>query len=494
MNNRQLEKALRTAAEHAAPDDLEGLLSRCGPQKGTVISMEERKKTVPARRRFLPVVIAACLVLVIAGGLFTVQQLQGGQVASVVSLDVNPSITLKLNSREIVLDAIAENADAETVLDGMDLKGDDLNKAMNAIIGSLLKNGYVDQLANSILITVEDQDAQRAASLQEKLSAEAESILSAAQVSGAILSQTLDGSDASLQSLAETYGISEGKASLIQSIVDASGGVQSFEGLVGLSINELNLLSSSMVVPQGTNPGVNDDRTLVSTGTPDQSGYIGAEAALQAAYTAAGVSAGDVILIKSGFDYEDGRMVYEMEFLAADVKYEYDIDALTGAVVKSERESYAGVEQNVQSADMGRDAALEAACTAAGVSAGDVTDLTVEMDYDHGRLVYEIDFWCGTTSYDFEIDAATGEVRKQEQESHPGAMNAGDAIGRDAAIDIALQDAGLTRDQVYELEADADLDERTPRYEVDFQSGGMEYSYKIDAATGEILARESEWD
>ena len=85
-------------------------------------------------------------------------------------------------------------------------------------------------------------------------------------------------------------------------------------------------------------------------------------------------------------------------------------------------------------------------------------------------------------------------MRKQEQESHPGAMNAGDAIGRDAAIDIALQDAGLTRDQVYELEADADLDERTPRYEVDFQSGGMEYSYKIDAATGEILARESEWD
>ena len=54
----------------------------------------------------------------------------------------------------------------------MDLKGDDLNKAMNAIIGSLLKNGYVDQLANSILITVEDKDTQRAASLQEKLSAE----------------------------------------------------------------------------------------------------------------------------------------------------------------------------------------------------------------------------------------------------------------------------------------------------------------------------------
>ena len=43
-------------------------------------------------------------------------------------------------------------------------------------------------------------------------------------MSGAILSQTLDGSDASLQSLAETYGISEGKASLIQSIVDASAG------------------------------------------------------------------------------------------------------------------------------------------------------------------------------------------------------------------------------------------------------------------------------
>ena len=494
MNDRQLEQALRAAAEHAAPDDLDGLLSRCGPQKGIVIPMEERKTTPPARRRALPVLIAACLVLVFAGGIFAANRLQNGRVTSVVSLDVNPSITLKLNSQEVVLEAIAENADAQVVLDGMDLKGDDLNKAMNAIIGSLLKNGYVDQLANSILITVEDKDAQRAASLQEKLSAEAETILSAAQVSGAILSQTLDGSDAALAELAAAYGISEGKAALIQSIVDASGGVQSFEGLVGLSINELNLLSSSMVVPQGTNPGVNDDRTLVSTGTPDQSGYIGADAALQAAYAAAGVSAGDVILIKSGFDYEDGRMVYEMEFLAGDVKYEYDIDAATGAVVKSERESYAGVQQNVQSADMGRDAALEAACTAAGVSAGDVSDLTVEKDYDHGRLVYEINFWCGTDSYEFEIDAATGEVRKQEQESHPGALSSGDAIGRDAAMDIALQDAGFSRDQVYELEADAELDERTPHYEVEFKSGGMEYSYKIDAATGTILARESEWD
>lgn len=34
--------------------------------------------------------------------------------------------------------------------------------AVNAIMGSLLKHGYVDELANSILISVEDDDAARA--------------------------------------------------------------------------------------------------------------------------------------------------------------------------------------------------------------------------------------------------------------------------------------------------------------------------------------------
>lgn len=39
------------------------------------------------------------------------------------------------------------------------------------------------------------------------------------------------------------------------------------------------------------------------------------EAAKEAALTHAGVTSGDVVFLEADYDYEDGRMVYEVEFL-----------------------------------------------------------------------------------------------------------------------------------------------------------------------------------
>ncbi len=56
-------------------------------------------------------------------------------------------------------------------------------------------------------------------------------------------------------------------------------------------------------------------------------------------------------------------------------------------------------------------------------------------------------------------------------------------IGRDAAVQIALKDAGLERNQAYDL----DVDYEHGYYEIDFESGKGDFSYRIDARTGEIL-------
>ena len=119
------------------------------------------------------------------------------------------------NRSEEVVKANALNDDANVILDGMDLKGVDLDVAVNAIIGSMLKNGYIDELRNSVLVSVENDDAAKGAALQERLTAEIEQLLSASSISGAVLSQTIT-DDQSLQQLADTYGISVGKAALIQ--------------------------------------------------------------------------------------------------------------------------------------------------------------------------------------------------------------------------------------------------------------------------------------
>ena len=508
MTDQELEARLRAALEHAAPNDLDGVLSRIEPRTPNAqapIPFEEAAR--PRRkRRWMPMAAAACLVLAIAGG-GGGWYLQSNRVASVVSLDVNPSVTLNVNAREKVLSAVPVNEDGGDILAGMDLTGVQLDVAMNAIVGALLTNGYVDELANSILITVEDDDAQRGVRLQEELTAQADAILASTSVNGAILSQTIQNS-AQLQQLSSQYGITAGKAALIQTIADASGGLHTFEELVGLSINDLNLLYTSLTTaPAGQTGGETSAQggtaaqpaapAIQSSGQASDSAYIGMEAAQAAAYAHAGVDAAQVMLAEVDFDYEDGRMVYEIEFYAGGAEYEYDIDASTGAVVKFSREGgWSGQTQGSGtsggwggSADIGEQAARNAALTHAGVSQSQAENLRTKRDYDDGRLEYEIQFWAGTTEYEYKIDGATGAVLEQEQETHHSSGNTAD-VGEQGALNAALAHAGLSQSQVYELEVQRDYDDGRLEYEVEFKSGPWEYEYVILGADGSILKYE----
>lgn len=451
MTDQELEQKLRTALEHAAPDDFQGVLARISPKARTEqapipFEAAARKK----KRRWAPLAAAACLALVVAaggGGWY----LQNNTVASVVSLDVNPSVTLNVNSKEKVLSAVPVNEDGGDILAGMDLTGVQLDVAMNAIVGALLTQGYVDELANSILITVEDDDAGRGARLQQELTDQADAILANTSVNGAILSQTIQNSQ-QLQELSDTYGITTGKAALIQTIVDTGNSLHTFEELVGLSINDLNLLYTSLTSAPaepstgGGTPGSGTAETapaIQSSGQASDSAYIGVEAAKSAAFAHAGLDAAQVTMGEVDFDYEDGRMVYELEFYANGAEYEYDIDASTGAVVKFSQEggrtqtgSSAGSSGNSGSApsgsgggtaqtgaggssspDIGSEAALAAALSHAGVSQDQVYDLEVKREYDDGRLEYEIEFKTGGWEYEYTISAADGTILDYERDN-----------------------------------------------------------------------------
>ena len=444
MTDQELEQKLRTALEHAAPDDFQGVLSRISPKARTEqapIPLEPTTGKETLRRA--PPAGAACLSQIVAaggGGWY----LQNNTVASVVSLDVNPSVTLNVNSKEKVLSAIPVNEDGGDILAGMDLTGVQLDVAMNAIVGALLTQGYVDELANSILITVEDDDAGRGARLQQELTDQADAILANTSVNGAILSQTIQNSQ-QLQQLSDTYGITTGKAALIQTIVDNGNSLHTFEELVGLSINDLNLLYTSLTTAPAepsTGGGTSGSGTaetapaIQSSGQASDSAYIGVEAAKSAAFAHAGLDAAQVTMGEVDFDYEDGRMVYELEFYASGAEYEYDIDASTGAVVKFSQEG-------------GR--------TQTGSSAGS-----------------------GGASGNVSSGAGSGTAQS-------GAGGTATDIGREAALAAALNHAGVSRDQVYDLEVQRDRDDGRLEYEIEFKTGGWEYEYTISAADGTIL-------
>ena len=71
-------------------------------------------------------IIAACFILVVIGGGIGIGHRQANSVASVIMLDVNPSIELKVNQEERVLEALPLNDDAQAILNGMDLKNTQL--------------------------------------------------------------------------------------------------------------------------------------------------------------------------------------------------------------------------------------------------------------------------------------------------------------------------------------------------------------------------------
>ncbi|MCI7160110.1 MAG: PepSY domain-containing protein, partial [Flintibacter sp.] len=437
------------------------------------------------------------------------------------SLDVNPSIQLEVNKNEKVLSATPMNDDGAEILDGMDLKGTQADVAMYAIIGSLLQHGYVDELANSILITVEDNDQARGEKLQQELTAQADAALANAQVNGAVLAQTLQNSE-ELSQKAQEYGISTGKAALIQAIVAGSNNTKTFEDLVGLSINELNLLYTAQAPLEGQtsgneqNTGAANAAPITTSGSASQSAYIGLEAAKEAALKHAGVSASDATFVEAEYDYDDGRMVYEVEFRVKGTEYDYEIDAQTGAVVKYKNEqngaNTSGSSANTSSF-IGESAAKAAALKHAGVSESSTKYCNAWLEYDDGRAeCYEVEFMAGNTRYEYKIALTSATVLESERESYGGSGSSGQStgqsgsqtsgssgtsstdIGAEKAKSIALNHAGVSASQTSEMKVEQDWDDGVLEYEVEFKAGGVEYEYTIHGGTGQILKYESDRD
>ena len=70
----------------------------------------------------------------------------------------------------------------------------------------------------------------------------------------------------------------------------------------------------------------------------DAQKYISRDAAINVALAHAGLERSKVRDIQCELDRENGIMVYEVEFESGLFDYEYDIDAITGKVLKSKKE------------------------------------------------------------------------------------------------------------------------------------------------------------
>ena len=161
------------------------------------------------------------------------------------------------------------------------------------------------------------------------------------------------------------------------------------------------------------------DRTASQQGASSASGnYISADRAKQIALNDAGVKESSAVFLRANLDWDDGRMQYEVEFYSGNVEYDYDIDAITGAIRSSDRDLEdftvpsavsSGTSGTLITADKAKSIAL-------GRAPSGTTVVKCQLDRDDGRTVYEVEMRNGRMEYDCDIDAATGTILTWESD------------------------------------------------------------------------------
>lgn len=313
----QLLQQLREEVAAVTPDPWDKILARVQAETQpkpeteteTVVPLPQRSRGGAWQRW---VAAAAVFVLAVLGGGFYAAQTPGG----VATLDANPSIELTVNKLGRVLSVRARNADAQIVLDELELRNQPLQTAADAIVTELRADGYVSADTNSILVTVEAGKGD--ARLRDRLAAAVEDAQTDCGLEPAVLAQVLE-PDPALEAEAAAMGVSAGKTMLIRQI---SAQVEELtdDALAVLPINDLNILAASNRVSLGD---------MTSIGAASTGAYIPYDQAMDAALACCGLDADSVTEVSVRFTLIDGRMV--MEFVLSDGEHHYvcSVDART---------------------------------------------------------------------------------------------------------------------------------------------------------------------
>ena len=158
-----------------------------------------------------------------------------------------------------------------------------------------------------------------------------------------------------------------------------------------------------------------------TTTTPAANGQITLEQAKETALKHAGLKADAVTFVKAEQDYENGKLVYEVEFVTNDggkvVEYDYEIEAATGSVV-----SYDYDAENYVSAKGTTTVSVDEATAkqtvlnkVPGATAANIYEW--KLDFDDGRWEYDGKIVYNLMEYDFTVDASSGAVTEWDVES-----------------------------------------------------------------------------
>lgn len=404
-----MEKELKEAVQNLIPNDLFTRITAELDSKEEGAKMEkvlvrriERKSTSLGLKTVMQLAAACVALVLLVGGIF---YYRGNlMVDSLVDLDVNPGIELLTNQKNRVLKGYATNADGEKVLSGMDLQNVDLQVALNAIVGSMVQQGYMTKDTKGVLVTVQNKDQKKAETLRKLVVEEMEIALSTEDMNAAVFHQVISSQNNNASAFARKNNISLGKAVFVLNLANKARSLDAKE-LAKMKISEIAKLVADKNI---------DIRDIIEYDSDDSLWENIADAIED-------INEGDddYIVVTTQQGSTQAVQVQPTETQAA-VQTQAQTQAATQTQPQTQPQTHAQTQpqtkQQTQAQAPQRISADKAKAIAfghAGVSAGQVRELSVEYDDDG---VYEIDFKVGNKEYDYEIGATDGSIRKADVE------------------------------------------------------------------------------
>ena len=402
MKNKEFEKQIQSSFNKITPDVLDNILQECEVQNH--MSNVKENKAQPRGFKHYAVAFMTCFVFVACIGLFFFNK----PALSIVTLDVNPGIEIHLNDDNTIDEVLAINDDANIVLAGLDLNNKDINVGLESILDSMLEKGYLSKDKNSILLSIDCEDANYA-KLKANLSMSIDNYLKAKNIDVALVSQAIISED--VNDLLEDQELTLGKAQLIDKLIVANPKLD-VDDLAKMNINDLNLLLSNpkLVVAD-----------IETTGEASESLYVGRAEAKRIALNSFNLNETDLKDLEVELDYEDGQMVYEVEFELDGKEYEILVNATDGSLVETSIEVDDDDDDDdddiiVEDDYLAKDEVLNLVLNHANFTQEQIHDLKIELENEDGIVIYEVEFKADIYEYEYEVNALSGDILKHDQE------------------------------------------------------------------------------
>ena len=435
-----------------------------------------------------------------------------------VTMEINPGVEYVIARNGNVKAVRFLNDDAERLLEEIKLKGQSLKSALSITVAAYKAAGLME--SNDTVLISFDKKISGDEKLKESVSEVVrEALEKTKSVHTVVYAAATDNDETA--AIAKKYGVSQGKAQLIADAKKNSS--MSEEEIANLPLDELVGLQkdvNSTIIDSEyigihkakaialndsgcaarveftearlINKGVkypyyrlvfNDKRTqwtyLVNAVTGDilekneVALFISLEEAKDIALKDAGIkdkNEAKVVFTKEELSRNSGRPCWILEFYTAEYQYSYKIDAKTGEIF------FFDYHIDIRKAK-------EIALTDAGVYA-DIAKITFTVEeYVGGGIktpYFYFVFNNDAIQWTYRIDATLGNVLEKSEVTL--------LISLRKAREIALNDAGIT-DENEATFTKEELNRSTDRpcWILEFYTEKYQYSYKIDAKTGEIV-------